>query len=132
MDATRARGRIEGIEALRALAIAWVVLFHWLVARDPGAGDPWVAAPSSWAPTNALLRNGYLGVDLFFLISGFLLVLPWARAAAGAGPKPAVRDFYARRIRRIVPAYYAQLLLLFAFFAPVVLGTAWLLDRPGF
>jgi peptidoglycan/LPS O-acetylase OafA/YrhL len=131
MEATPAAGRIRGIEALRAVAIAWVLLFHWLVARDPQSGDPWVAAITGWAPANAFLRNGFLGVDLFFLISGFLLVLPWARAAAGEGKRPDTRAFYARRIRRIVPAYYAQLLLLFALFAPLLLGRGYVRDWGG-
>ena len=124
MDA-RTAGRIEGVEALRAVAVTWVALFHYATVRDPAAADPWVAAALAWRPAEVVVRNGYLGVDLFFLITGFLLVMPWARnAMAGAAP-PSARAFYVRRIRRIVPAYYVQLVFLFAIAAPLVLGVAY-------
>ena len=115
-------GHLDGVEALRALAIAWVVLFHWLVVREAAVADPWVQwiRATHWA--NAFVANGYLGVDLFFLITGFLLVLPWARAARDRSPAPAARDFYVRRIRRIVPAYSLQLAVLFALVLPLAWG----------
>jgi peptidoglycan/LPS O-acetylase OafA/YrhL len=124
-------GRLDGIEALRALAVLWVVAFHYVMVRPAGALDPWVA----WVESNRLARlvahNGYLGVDLFFLITGFLLVIPWARARIEGAPQPRVADFYARRIRRIVPAYYVQLAFLFLVFAPLLLGTAALREQAG-
>ena len=72
------------------------------------------------------MRNGYLGVDLFFLITGFLLVLPWIRHAEAGLPAPSARAFYRRRFLRIVPAYWVHLALLAAVFIPLVAGAdAW-------
>ncbi len=68
------------------------------------------------------MRNGYLGVDLFFLVSGFLLALPWFVRAARGEPAPSARGFYMRRVRRIVPAYYVQLAILFVVVLPLLRG----------
>jgi peptidoglycan/LPS O-acetylase OafA/YrhL len=113
-------GSIPALDGMRGIAVLWVILFHYAIVR--GAADPWVAAMSSVAPIDALVRNGYLGVDLFFLISGFLLTLPWLARAARGAPPPATREFWTRRVRRIVPAYYVHLVLLFALFMPLVRG----------
>lgn len=122
-------GRIDGVEALRAIAVAWVVAFHWMVARDPGRTDPWIAWVDAHPLAQAVLRNGYLGVDLFFLITGFLLVIPWVRHAMEGRPAPRARDFYVRRVLRIVPAYYVHLAALFVAFAPFLLGTGWMREN---
>ena len=122
-------GYIPAIEGLRGLAVAWVMLFHYVVVRDGRFDDPAIAAISSVYPLNAIARNGYLGVDLFFLISGFLLTLPWFVRAAQGRPPPSVRDFYARRFWRIAPAYYVQLFVLFAIVLPLLKGvTYWRAD----
>lgn len=125
-------GRIDAIEALRAVAVTWVVLFHYLVARDPGSGDPGIATLVASPLAHAIVRNGYLGVDIFFLITGFLLILPWAGHRAGLQAAPDTRAFYVRRIRRIVPAYYVQLALLVFLFVPLVLGADYLARKVAF
>ena len=70
------------IEGLRAVAVAAVVLFH---AGVPGVG------------------GGYVGVDVFFVISGFLITSLMLREVADTGELSLLR-FYARRARRILPA----------------------------
>ena len=75
------------IDGLRALAILPVVLFH---AGVPGFG------------------GGYVGVDVFFVISGYLITSIIAREQR-AGEFSLVK-FYERRIRRILPALFAMLL----------------------
>lgn len=125
-------GHLVGIEALRALAVAWVVAFHWMGVRDPAARDPWAAAIDGWPLAAAIVRNGYLGVDLFFLITGFLLVIPWVRHAAEGRPAPGALDFYRRRVLRIVPAYYVHLAALFALFLPLLLGRGFARENAGF
>ena len=105
------------------------MLFHYVAVRDGRFDDPAIAAISSIHPLNVIARNGYLGVDLFFLISGFLLTLPWFMRAAQGRAAPSVRDFYARRFWRIAPAYYVQLFVLFAIVLPLLKGaTYWRAD----
>ena len=75
------------IEGLRAVAVIAVVLFH---AGVPGVG------------------GGFIGVDVFFVVSGFLITgLLW-REAASSGTVRLAR-FYAARARRLLPAAVAVL-----------------------
>lgn len=71
------------IDGLRAVAIVAVVAFH------AGLGGA---------------RGGYAGVDIFFVISGFLITELLLREIDATGGV-SLRDFYARRIRRLAPAY---------------------------
>ena len=88
------------IEGLRALAIVPVVVFH------------------AWP---ALLPGGFVGVDIFFVISGYLITtLLLQRLAAGSY---SIASFYAARIRRIFPALFAMLAL--------VAPACWLLLEPA-
>ena len=89
-------GRRKDIEGLRAIAIALVVAAH---AAVPG------------------LTGGFVGVDVFFVLSGFLITGILARAADGGNPR--LVDFYARRLRRLLPA----LLLVFV---ATILAACWL------
>lgn len=89
--------RIAGLDGLRALAIVWTMLFHsWLVG---GLG--------AW---DAVAQPGWMGVDLFFVLSGFLIggqvFAPLAR-----GARFSCRDFYTRRAFRTLPAFLVMLAL---------------------
>ena len=75
------------IQGLRAIAVIGVVVFH--------------AAPLA-------LPGGFVGVDVFFVISGFLITNHLI-AHLGTKGRIAFADFYARRIRRILPAAFAVL-----------------------
>ena len=79
----------KDIQGLRALAVALVVLAH--------AGVPY-------------LGGGYVGVDVFFVVSGFLITQILVREASITGSVSLVR-FYARRARRILPASTLVLLV---------------------
>ncbi len=78
-DTRRFRADIQG---LRAVAVLLVVLYH---AGVPG------------------LTGGYVGVDVFFVISGFLITGHLVREIASTG-RLRLGAFYARRIRRLLPA----------------------------
>ncbi|MEP7070154.1 MAG: acyltransferase [Usitatibacter sp.] len=114
-------GRIAPLDGLRGVAVAWVVAFHVYALRGK-LGDPWVDLMASSPLLEPIVGAGYLGVDLFFLISGFLLALPWFLHASQGRPPPSTRGFYSRRVRRIVPAYYVQLVVLFAVVLPLLRG----------
>src|SRR6185437_7513237 len=123
-------GDVPAIDGLRGLAVLWVIAFHYIIVREENlSADPWISALHRLPALDTLLRNGYLGVDLFFLISGFLLALPWLVHARAGLPPPSALRFYARRVRRIVPAYYVQLFLLFTVALPLLGGiTYWRSD----
>src|SRR6185312_750196 len=113
-------GHIPGIDGLRGIAVLWVALFHFLVLRPGDAASRAIAA----TPAGPLAANGYRGVDLFFIISGFLLAMPWFVHAAAHRESPSVLAFYRRRFWRIVPAYYVQLAILFGLVLPALRGVA--------
>lgn len=119
-------GDIPAIEGLRGVAVLWVMVFHYFVLRDGKFDDAFIASVKSWVPLEAFVRNGYLGVDLFFLITGFLLTLPWFRHADAGLPAPDWRAFFARRARRILPAYYVQLVFLFFIVLPLIYPRIWI------
>jgi len=62
--------------------------------------------------TYSLVMSGWSGVTLFFVLSGFLLFLPYAKALLFAEAWPSARTFYLRRALRILPGYYVALALL--------------------
>jgi len=100
------------LTGVRGLAAAWVFALHaWEFA-----GGPVLALPGTGLDFTPLLRCGYFGVDLFFVLSGFLLAMPFHRAALGHAPRPSLRRFWVHRCRRVLPAYWVQLAILAAAF----------------
>jgi peptidoglycan/LPS O-acetylase OafA/YrhL len=93
------RQRFLELDGLRGIAALWVVIFHltyatahvWLRTR------PGLAADIVVFDTDI---DGFLGVDLFFIISGFVITMSLDR-------NPNLRDFAASRFARLFPAYWA-------------------------
>ena len=101
----RPRSFRPDIEGLRALAIIPVLVFHAHEFLSPSATGLFgvVATVLGWVP------GGYLGVDVFFVISGFLITGLLVREGEDTGRVHFGR-FYARRARRILPAATLTLL----------------------
>jgi peptidoglycan/LPS O-acetylase OafA/YrhL len=102
--------RLRSIDALRGIAALGVVLYH---AVEQGKNS----LPNNLFdyPIRALQlvsSFGYIGVFLFFVISGFCIHLQWAKARA-AGVEPDIRfgSFWKRRLRRLYPPYIIALAL---------------------
>ncbi|HEX2023640.1 MAG TPA: acyltransferase [Acidimicrobiales bacterium] len=108
----RARLVVPAIDGFRGLAAMTVVLYHCFI----GAGTPRLDE----GPVRAVLQAGYLGVDFFFVISGFVLFLPAALNDGDIGDR---RSYFLRRLARIGPAYYVFLLLAILL-TPVLTETA--------
>ena len=91
--------RLQGLDLIRAVAISWVLIYHGSLFGLTSS-DHWLVA------------NGWMGVDLFFVLSGFLiagqLLRPWAQGSA-----PSYSRFFGRRLLRTLPAYFAVLALYF-------------------
>jgi peptidoglycan/LPS O-acetylase OafA/YrhL len=100
--AIRITGHLPGLDGVRGLAILLVMAVHFV-------GD---ATARTWGERLAakLGNYGVLGVDLFFVLSGFLITGLLLDSKGGPGY---FRNFYARRTLRIFPLYYAVLALLF-------------------
>ena len=93
--------RLPGLDLLRALAIVWVTLFHsYLVGGLGPVGD-------------AFARHGWVGVDLFFVLSGFLIGQQVLTSLQRDG-RLHFGAFYLRRALRILPAYWVVLALYLA------------------
>ncbi len=102
---TKRQSRIPELDGFRVLLVFIVSWYH-------------IWQQSWWTPRigsvslDFLVRSGYMPVDGTILLSGFLLFLPYARHMVQGEPYPSWRGFYRKRIARIVPAYYAFLLLM--------------------
>jgi peptidoglycan/LPS O-acetylase OafA/YrhL len=98
------RGRLPGIEGLRAMAAGAVLMHHvWAYNGDERLGFG--------GTTGGVFLNLALGVTLFFALSGFLLYRPFALAIARDQPLPSVRGYLRNRALRILPAYWVILLI---------------------
>src|ERR1043166_5494783 len=104
------RRRLRGIDALRGAAALGVVLYHAVEQGQKVLPNNVLQYPIRTVQFGASF--GYIGVFLFFVISGFCIHLQWARAKA-AGVEPEIRfgAFWKRRIRRLYPPYVITLLL---------------------
>ncbi len=101
---------IPEVDGLRFVAIGAVFLHHMLgeLANRSGRIIP-VEANYRWL--EQLLANGNRGVSLFFVISGMILALPFARHHL-LGAKPvSLRKYYMRRVTRLEPPYIASMIL---------------------
>lgn len=98
---------MPGIDVLRGLAILAVISFHGLYYSDPG-----FTAPNSFTQVIYRLSGwGWLGVNLFFVLSGFLIT---GILHDTQDYEDYYRRFYLRRALRILPVYFATLLLCWA------------------
>src|SRR2546421_9429207 len=99
----RIRGRIAEIDGLRGLAILLVVFFHYVTGLSSPQHPLW-----HWVSTSTGLF--WSGVDLFFVLSGFLITGILVDSAQS--PKY-FKTFYLRRFHRIFPLYFCWLALFY-------------------
>jgi peptidoglycan/LPS O-acetylase OafA/YrhL len=99
------RNFIPEIDGFRFVAILSVVLFHIYGQTLRYYSTRFPALPS------LMFHNGDRGVRLFFVISGFILALPFARHHLLGSPAVSLRQYFIRRITRLEPPYLASLLL---------------------
>ena len=104
--------KIPELNGLRVLLVFIVSWYHFWQ-------QSWLTSSIGSYSLDYLLRAGYMPVDGTILLSGFLLFLPYARAMLLGEAVPNTKQFYQRRIMRIVPSYYfVTLALLFAVALP--------------
>lgn len=106
LEDNKPKNGIAVLDGVRAIAILIVVVYHACInssLRDISWLDPHIYA---------LIYNGYSGVTLFLVLSGFLLFRPYIKSLLFENAWPSVRMFYLRRALRIIPAYYLSLFLI--------------------
>jgi peptidoglycan/LPS O-acetylase OafA/YrhL len=101
-----APARFDELEAYRGVAALGIVLFH--AYQHSRIGNTYVY---EGAPIHLMLRNLEAGVAWFFALSGFLIFLPFARAAVEQRQPQSARGFIVRRAIRIIPLYYLAILV---------------------
>ncbi len=94
--------RVAALDGMRGFAVLWVMLYHFL---HGATHNYWL-----FHGVFAFIRYGYWGVDVFFVLSGFLItgILYDSRLAGNY-----FSAFYARRVLRIFPLYYSVLIAVF-------------------
>ena len=113
------QGYIKGLDGLRAIAILLVMFGHISSSLN------WPVESAFQKPFNLLTNMGWVGVQLFFVLSGFLITQILLKDRA----KPNYfKNFYIRRSLRIFPIYYLTLLFFFVLI-PLIYGIPeWLGD----
>lgn len=90
------RGENRALTGIRGIAAVWVMLFHYAASASGLFGT---------SPPPEVLASGFLGVDLFFVLSGFVLGLSYSDALAAETPRKLTR-FFVGRAFRILPLHW--------------------------
>lgn len=90
--------RLAPINGLRGIAILAVIYFHIVCGMWPAAAVPVWLSP--------LVTNGWTGVNLFFILSGLVLFLPYAAGERSMVTAADRLTFYRRRFLRLMPLFY--------------------------
>jgi peptidoglycan/LPS O-acetylase OafA/YrhL len=104
---------IPEIDGMRFIAIFSVVLFHlngFMLQRNV---HEYVDAAGDYQLFNIFLSHGHYGVQLFFVISGMILGLPFANHYINGARKPQTKAYFIRRITRLEPPYIIAMVGLF-------------------
>ncbi|MFJ6834501.1 acyltransferase family protein [Streptomyces sp. NPDC091209] len=107
--AARRESRLRALDGLRLIAALMVAVYHY-GGRDGEVVQAWGSSPKHQFPTlHHLFAYGCMGVQVFFVISGFVICMSgWGRP---------LRSFFASRASRLLPAYWAAILIVTAVFA---------------
>src|SRR4030095_14795511 len=112
--------RLRSIDALRGIAALGVVFYHAIEQGEKVVPQGFLGYPVR--ALQFVSSFGYIGVFLFFVISGFCIHLQWARARANEQePQINFGAFWKRRIRRLYPPYIITLAL-FIFLSATAVG----------
>jgi peptidoglycan/LPS O-acetylase OafA/YrhL len=100
-----AQTRLGVLDGLRGIAVLLVLWYHiWEIS--------WLPAPHPWL--QFIPETGFAGVDLFFYISGFVIVYPFVKALVHGNPLPSWSHFAYRRAIKIVPSYLLSIVAVIA------------------
>jgi peptidoglycan/LPS O-acetylase OafA/YrhL len=115
--------RVPVIDGLRGVAILLVLSYHVYEKSHFAFGFDLFGLRLN---LHTFVQAGYMGVEIFFFISGFCLMLPYAQYMVGRRTREPFREYAARRFWKIVPSYYLAIAILLLFPS---LGTAAQMSR---
>ncbi|WP_229072430.1 acyltransferase [Actinoplanes sp. DH11] len=98
-----AGGRLAALDGLRLIAALFVALYHY-TGYAPGVRDAWgITRETAFPHLHKIGQYGWLGVELFFMISGFVICMSsWGRSPGA---------FFRSRVTRLFPAYWAAIVI---------------------
>lgn len=99
---TRNPGEIRALTGLRGIAAVWVMVYHTIATSHPAN------------IVRILINHGYLSVDLFFMLSGYVLALNYGPLFRGVITRASITYFLRRRLARTYPLYLATTLAVLA------------------
>ncbi|CAB4983636.1 MAG: acyltransferase family protein [Actinobacteria bacterium] len=107
-DGVRRLGQVPGLDGVRGIAVLSVVIYHFVYKSGAGGAPALIPNTPFAISLRSGIVGGWLGVDIFFVLSGFLIT---AILLDEQGLKGKIRfgAFYMRRALRLLPALYALL-----------------------
>jgi peptidoglycan/LPS O-acetylase OafA/YrhL len=119
------------LDSVRAMAVFCVLVHHiWNLGLEPLL-HPRIPLTGVRIPLYYYLQGAGLGVDIFFVLSGFLLSMPWHRHVLTGGPAVRLGPYFRRRFLRIFPPYYGVLFAVLVFFTPAIVPWELVATGPG-
>jgi peptidoglycan/LPS O-acetylase OafA/YrhL len=106
---TAATIRLDAVDGLRGIAIALVFVYHCWLVYGVQANVPVI---------DAFTKTGFLGVELFFALSGFCMLYPFAQAHVHGTQAPSWSHYAFRRAVKIFPSYFIALTVFAVLYAP--------------
>ena len=96
---------IPEVDGLRFVAIMSVFIYHFTQLVVEKNRFTYHDSKESYRAFYQLSGHGNRGVELFFMISGFILAMPFAKQYLLGGKRIAIKEYFFRRITRIEPPY---------------------------
>ena len=130
---TQSHPRIVALDGLRGVSVLLVLMFHvgFIAGIDRGRYIPTLpigatgATPGPPGLFESIVARGYLGVFVFFVLSGFLIASPFIRWRICGEDRVAVGRYYARRFMRIEPPYAVAMIVSFGLARILVPLSGW-------
>ncbi len=127
----RSGPRASYLDGLRGIGIIFIVVAHiWALSGTPEVviKNLFNDSPVRITP---YLNTGFVGIDLFLVLSGFLLARSWLRPETDGTPQRSVRAYFRHRFFRIVPAYYGCLFVMLLFLTPSLIPSQFVYSSVG-